>query len=325
MPKKFLFVSILLITVGFVAITCDKNSTEPMDCAGVKGGSAFEDDCGECVGGSTGLAENYLMDCAGICAGEAIQNDCGCVGGTTGLEGTFCYGCTDILAVNFNPEAVFDDGSCEFANTVIDLDGNIYTTTTIGTQEWFVENLRVTQYKNGDPINQVSSQMEWSAMNTGAYSYYNNNSEYDDVYGKLYNWYAAADNREICPEGWHVPTDSEFIELEMALGMSFEVASTEGFRGSDEGGKLKETGTDHWNTPNTGATNESGFTAVPGGYRSSTSYGTFNAIGLACNLWIATSGGPGAGWQRSIYHNQANISRLDNNSRSGFSIRCVAD
>lgn len=129
----------------------------------------------------------------------------------------------------------------------------------IGKQTWMVKNLDVATYRNGDPIPKVTNEAEWVALTTGAWCYYNNDSAtYAATYGKLYNWYAVNDPRGLAPTGWHVPSDAEWTTLVNYLGR-YELA----------GGKMKEKGTTHWNTPNKGATNSSGFTGLPGGYRHS--------------------------------------------------------
>jgi len=148
--------------------------------------------------------------------------------------------------------------------TVTDIDGNVYKTVKIGDQWWMAENLKVRHYRNGDPIPHEINNVEWIMLTTGAYCYYDNDSSHAADYGALYNWYTVSDFRNIAPEGWHVPTDEEWKELEMALGISQEYADSTEWRGTNEGGKLKETGTTHWNSPNEGATNESGFTARAG-------------------------------------------------------------
>ena len=149
--------------------------------------------------------------------------------------------------------------------TVTDIDGNTYQTVKIGDQWWMAENLKVTCYRNGDAIPNITDGTTWASLSTGAYCEYNNDINNVATYGRLYNWYAVTDSRNIAPAGWHVPSDAEWKQLEMYLGMSQSEADATGWRGTDEGGKLKEVGTMHWNSPNTGATNESGFTALPGG------------------------------------------------------------
>jgi uncharacterized protein (TIGR02145 family) len=153
------------------------------------------------------------------------------------------------------------------SGTVTDIDGNVYETIQIGTQWWIKENLRTTHFRNGDPIPLVTDDTAWAGLSTPAYCEYGNDPANVTDYGRLYNWYAVADSRYIAPQGWHVATDEEWKQLEMYLGMSQSEANLTGIRGTVEGGKLKEAGTVHWQSPNTGATNESGFTALPGGYR----------------------------------------------------------
>jgi len=147
-----------------------------------------------------------------------------------------------------------------FSFTVTDIDGNVYGAIKIGTQVWMAENLKVTHYLNGDPIPDIIENEAWGSLATGGYCYYNNDPNNLATYGGLYNWYAAADGRNIAPMGWHVPTDAEWTAL-----ISFLTDKNAVWTGI--GGKLKETGTAHWQSPNAGATNETGFNALPGGWR----------------------------------------------------------
>jgi uncharacterized protein (TIGR02145 family) len=147
------------------------------------------------------------------------------------------------------------------AQTVSDIDGNVYNTVSVGTQVWMKENLKVRHYKNGDPIPNVTSQTSWDTLTSGAYSDYNNDINNVNTYGRLYNWYAVSDIRDIAPEGWHVPTDADWNTLFDFLGGT-----------AVAGNKLRETGNNHWDSYNGGdgnkyATNSSGFTALPGGFR----------------------------------------------------------
>jgi uncharacterized protein (TIGR02145 family) len=171
---------------------------------------------------------------------------------------------------NGKTTAVFNPGLTY--GTMTDQDGNEYKTIVIGTQTWMAENLRTTKYRDGTAIPNITDKTAWEALTTGAYCNYNNTTSADTIatYGRLYNWYAATDSRNIAPAGWHVPTDAEWETLIYYLG-GFRVA----------GGKMKETGTTHWISPNTGATNESGFTALPSGLRLGYIYGTFdNTFGV---------------------------------------------
>ena len=143
-----------------------------------------------------------------------------------------------------------------------DQEGNVYRTIQIGNQLWMAENLKTTKYRNLDPIPNVTDNTAWNSLTTGAWCYLGNNSSNDCPYGKLYNWYAANDTRQICPSGWHIPTSSDINILVSYLGGA-----------SIAGGKMKSTGSDYWQSPNIGATNESGFSALSGGYRIDGSFG----------------------------------------------------
>lgn len=204
------------------------------------------------------------------------------------------------------------DEMAEEVGTVTDIDGNVYHTVTIGTQVWIVENLKVTHYKNGDPILNVNDDTQWNSLTTEAYSYYDNDSNNADIYGCLYNWYAANDSRNICPTGWHVPTKEEWTILEMYLGES-----------SVAGGKMKETGTIHWKSPNTGATNESGFSALPGGY--SGNEGFLGIIGDYGNWWSVTEFGEVGIWVLYLAYDSSDVNWAAGDNNMGFSIRCISD
>jgi uncharacterized protein (TIGR02145 family) len=209
------------------------------------------------------------------------------------------------------------------SGTVTDIDGNVYQTIKIGDQWWMMENLKVTHYRNGDPIPHVTNNSTWSGLTTGAYCEYNNDVNNVATYGRLYNWYAVADPRNIAPEGWRVPSDEEWKQLEMYLGMSQAQADSTGGRGTDEGGKLKDTGTAHWTSPNTGATNETGFTALPGGYRHD--YGTFYDLGYYAYFWSSTEFSSFSAWYRYLHYYDSRVRRLYLIKQVGFSVRCVRD
>ncbi len=194
--------------------------------------------------------------------------------------------------------------------TVTDIDGNVYQTVTIGEQVWMAENLKVTHYRNGDAIPTGHSNSDWSNLSTGAYAVYDENEQNADTYGYLYNWYAVDDSRNIAPEGWHVPTDDEWQTLVDYLGGS-----------SIAGGKMKETGTEHWNSPNTGATNESGFTALPGGYRRN--YGNYSHMGNYCCFWSSAEYSSSYAWYRRLTYYGSDVDRGNYDKQSGFSVRVV--
>ncbi|MGA1978434.1 MAG: fibrobacter succinogenes major paralogous domain-containing protein [Bacteroidales bacterium] len=202
-------------------------------------------------------------------------------------------------------------------------DGQRYKTVKIGTQIWLAEDLRTTSFNNGIVIPLVTDKTIWAVLTTPAYCWYNNDeASYKSTYGALYNWYAVSTGK-ICPIGWHIPTDNEWKTLEMYLGMSQNEADKSGMRISNEGGKLKETGTTHWTNPNVGATNESGFTALPGGYRSD--HGSFHDVGGYGHWWSVTVYDAMSAWDRCIDYDYAGFSRYNDGKRCGFSVRCVRD
>ncbi|MCK4448089.1 MAG: fibrobacter succinogenes major paralogous domain-containing protein, partial [Candidatus Marinimicrobia bacterium] len=172
------------------------------------------------------------------------------------------------------------------------------------------ENLKVTHYRNGDPIPNVTDNTDWSNLTTGAYCNYDNNGSNVTTYGRLYNWHAVSDARQIAPAGWHVPSDEEWQTLVDYLGGS-----------GVAGGKMKETGTTHWNSPNTGATNESGFSALPGGYRYLD--GGYYDMGYYAYFWSSTEGSSGSAWSRHLYYDHSEVGRYFEGKRLGFSVRCV--
>jgi len=209
--------------------------------------------------------------------------------------------------------AVFSSGVTY--GTMTDQDGNVYKTVAIGTQTWMAENLRTTKYNDGTAIPNVTSASEWEGLTTGAYCNYNNTTSNDTIatYGRLYNWYAV-NTGKLCPTGWHVPTDAEWSTLTNYLG------------GEDAaGGKLKETGTTHWLSPNTGATNETGFTALPGGIHDR--LGSFYHVGYYGYWWSATENGVASAWVRDMEYNNSirSIRRGYNYKEVGYSVRCVRD
>jgi len=211
--------------------------------------------------------------------------------------------------VTFNGVYVDDSDSL---GTVTDYDGNVYQTIKIGDQWWMMENLKVTHYRNGDPIPHVTDGGEWSGLYTGAYCAYDNDPANVSTYGRLYNWYAVDDSRNIAPTGWHVPTNGEWQTLVDSLGGS-----------SVAGGKMKEAGTTHWYPPNTGATNESGFSALPGGYRHY--YGYFDSMGIYAYFWSSTKRYSYSAWDRELYYYYSRVYRYAVDKSHGFSVRCVQD
>ncbi len=188
-----------------------------------------------------------------------------------------------------------------------------YPSVTICGQTWMLKNLDVDRYRNGDPIPKVTNPSAWSNLTSGAYCYYNNDSAtYASVYGKLYNWYAVSDPMGLAPVGYHVPSESEWISLETCLGGS-----------SVAGGKMKETGFTHWTSPNTDATNSSGFTGLPGG--NLFNFGSFGYNGTNGNWWSSTEYIIGFAWYRYLSNHSGNLTTDGGNEKDGFSVRCLKD
>jgi uncharacterized protein (TIGR02145 family) len=196
--------------------------------------------------------------------------------------------------------------------TLTDIDGNVYHTVVIGAQTWIKENLRATKYSNGDVIGTTSpATLDITNETTPKYQWaYNGNEGNAANYGRLYTWYAVTDNRNICPTGWHVPTDSEWSALFNYLGGE-----------SIAGGKLKETGTTHWITPNTEATNESGFTALPSGSRQMN--GSFMFMGYNCQWWKNIEFNTNNAYTCNLTYDYGFVGGSDFNKKNGFSVRCI--
>ncbi len=199
-------------------------------------------------------------------------------------------------------------------NTITDIDGNVYHTVAIGTQIWMVENLKTTRYRNGDSIPNVTHGTTWTALNTGAYCWYNNDEASNKViHGALYNYYSIADSRNIAPTGWHVAAEADWATLTTFLGGE-----------SEAGGKLKDSGSKNWKSPNTGATNSSGFTALPGGCRSQY-LGEFIKMGNYGLWWSSQASDPSYAWSRSLLYSNISLTRGYSYKQYGFSVRCVRD
>jgi uncharacterized protein (TIGR02145 family) len=214
------------------------------------------------------------------------------------------------------------EAEVEALKGVKDIDNNRYDIIRIGTQTWMSENLKTTRYNDGTVIPLVTDGTAWedsSTNNAAAYCWFAAPNESTNLitYGALYNWYAinttTNGNKNVCPTGWHVPTDGEWTTLTTYLG-------GEGVAGS----KIKEAGLAHWITPNTGATNESGFAGLPGGYRNYK--GTFYSIGSYGYWRSSTEYNASNAWYRILNFNNGNVYRDSNgNKGGGLSVRCLRD
>ena len=222
----------------------------------------------------------------------------------TGMSDNYSTIITDVPSGNNT--ITFDFMDCT------DADDNHYPVVKISTQVWMAANLKTTKYNDGTAIPMVTVDTAWGNLTTPGYCWYGNDqATYGDTYGALYNWFSV-DTVILCPTGWHAPTDAEWTMLTDYLGGQ-----------NLAGGKLKETGTTHWNSPNTGATNETGFTALPGGSRYS--YGPFSSVGSYVSWWSATENGTNNAWYRLIYYDFSDVSRHDYGKQYGLSVRCLRD
>ena len=194
--------------------------------------------------------------------------------------------------------------------TVTDIDGNVYNTITIGTQCWMLENLKTTRYNDGVTIPNVTDNTEWSGLISGAWCYYNNDANNNAVYGKLYNWYTV-NTGKLAPTGWHVPSEAEWTTLATYLGGT-----------SVAGGAMKSTAL--WSSPNTGATNSSGFTGLPAGNRVG-SNGTFTNILQFGSFWSSSEINTSSAWSKYLQYNGSILTTGSTNMDVGISVRCIKD
>ena len=218
---------------------------------------------------------------------------------------------------------IYVDSTVVPPDAVMDVDGHVYSTTVIGTQRWMAANLRTSHYANGDPIPYAPDGTEWGGLTTAAWVNYDVDASYDQIYGKLYNWYTVSDPRNVCPSSWHVPSDEDWFELEQTLGVPVADLDNTGPRGeaANSGGRLKSEVL--WESPNTGANDSSAFSAFPGGVRANN--GTFINLGLKGSWWSTSEFNSSMGWQRKLTNDNAGIDRLGALKSAGASIRCVED
>lgn len=213
----------------------------------------------------------------------------------------------DTTKIVFNPDKTY--------GTLKDIDGNVYKTIVIGTQTWMAENLKTTKYSNGDSINYITDEELWETTTEGAWTYYKNNSTLNADYGKLYNWLAVEDPRNICPSGWHIPDDPEWEGLLTYLG-GYEIA----------GAKMKETGLNHFLYSNEGSTNESGFTGLPGGMKD---YGSWSFdLGLTGFWWSSTNANDYYDLEAYYYYLSRDVDAMmdgTGDKNNGASCRCIKD
>jgi uncharacterized protein (TIGR02145 family) len=241
------------------------------------------------------------------------------------LLGNFGFSQNDTMYVNYGgnvtiaiPTSQIDSLTFYRPNntpSITDADGNVYTSVTIGTQEWMTENLRTTKYSDGTSIPNVTGNTDWENLSTGAWCHYDNDNQYDTIYGKLYNWYAV-ETGKLCPTGWHVPTDAEWTVLTDYL-------AGDGHNGT-EGTALKATsGWNDYNGQSGNGTDDYGFLGLPGGYRYYDSY--FYGIGYYGFWWSSSQGSTLEAWSRILNYRYDNVRRFSYDKPSGFSVRCLRD
>jgi uncharacterized protein (TIGR02145 family) len=242
----------------------------------------------------------------------------------------------DMDSITFKRPPVNPNGINIAGPNVTDIDGNTYQSVTNCGLTFTKQNLNVSKYSDGTPIPQVQNATQWANLTTGAWCYYENNTANGPIYGKLYNWYAVAGiydaasasnpalRKKLAPTGWHVPSDGEWSSLINCLDPN----SDGGNNFNTAGGKMKATGTIQagtglWQDPNTQATNASGFTGLPAGYRASS--GTFDGVGNYGLWWSSSEAYTTDAWFRGLYYSNGNASRVYSSKNYGFSLRCLRD
>jgi uncharacterized protein (TIGR02145 family) len=207
------------------------------------------------------------------------------------------------------PEVSIDSSSVDRIYNLVDNDWNSYAVVKIGKQYWMAENLKTTKFNDGSSIPAISDYKVWSSLVSPGYCLYNNNPErYRNKYGVLYNGYTVSTGK-LCPVGWHVPSSEEWQTLTNYCGKNAA------------GGQLKET--DNWMSPNTGATNETGFAALPGGSRGN--LGSFMDIGIRGHWWSSTENDNSDVWNRTMSYSDSNVTGSSDHKKSGLSVRCLKD
>ena len=276
--------------------------------------------CTDCAGMNTLFNPDYSGD--GFIGVDDILGVLSFYGNVwDGPEVNAIYGCTYPMFLEYNASANVDDGSCSgFCGSSLSYQGYDYATVQIGGQCWFAENLRSENYENGDEIPAGLSDSEWSSTISGATTVYGESPSNLETYGRLYNWYAVNDARGLCPSGWHVPTDGEWMTMEIALGMDEADANNTGFRGPSIGTQMKaEYG---WANGGNG-TNSSGFSGLPGGRRYPNS-GDFAFAGDYGEWWSSSPSGSNA-WYRNLVRNYNSVYREYIDQQYGLSVRCIRD
>jgi len=311
------------------------NPTEPcayIDVLGICGGGCVGDGDGDGICDDVDTCMGDLDEC-GVCNGpgptEIVIEDI-----TILYDSVYAANIDTWFVYEIGADTTFSFTCAPSCGDPVSYQGYDYATVLIGDQCWFAENLRSENYENGDAIPSNLSNSEWSSTTSGAVAVYGEDSGCSNFspdidacdpaqslneYGRLYNWYAVDDARDLCPSGWHVPTDGEWMTMEMALGMSEAQANSTGYRGTDQGTQMK---TDYGWSNGVNGTNTSGFSGLPGGYRYFD--GNFYDAGDDGYWWSASPSGSSA-WYRALSSSSGNVYRANYFPQDGFSVRCVRD
>jgi uncharacterized protein (TIGR02145 family) len=304
--------------------SCDDSSCDYCFCGE---GTQWVDSLQACMVTEAALMQacgegTYWDDLAQACLTiETCQED---------LDGDGIVGINDLLELlsSFGSECVIEPETTEFTcGDPVSYHGYDYATVQIGEQCWFAENLRTSVYRNGDILSTGLSEIDWVQADFGAQTPYDDDFDFIATYGILYNWFAVNDSRSLCPNDWHVPSDADFISLELELGMDETQVYLLGLRGTNEGEKIKSSSTE---TPSWDGTNSSGFSGLPGGSRyvgqefPGYSSGDFVNEGSGGNFWSSTAIG-NAAWYRALNSSQQRITRSNAQSQRGMSVRCLKD
>lgn len=248
-----------------------------------------------------------------------VSNNCTSDGEGIGGFSSFITGLTSgtdyfVRAYATNSEGTAYGNEFHFLTPVIDSEGNVYKTIIIGEQVWMAENLKATRFRDTNRIPNVTDNFSWLNTTSPGYCWYGNDeTSYKKLYGALYNWFAV-NTGKLCPAGWHVPSEEEWLILTNYLGGE-DLAS----------GRLKEQGLLHWKSPNLGATNDYGFSALPGGFRTGLNTGSFRAMGYIGWWWSQTESDISWARNRTIAFDAAEIAKGKALKRNGYSVRCVKD
>jgi uncharacterized protein (TIGR02145 family) len=231
---------------------------------------------------------------------------------------------TSVITATQAPAGSFTTGTITTTLTMnlTDIDGNVYKTIAIGSQDWMKENFRATRYSDGTPVPNEPDNKKWGTMTTGAYCWYNNDqANSKNANGALYNWYAVSSNHKLCPVGWHVASDDDWKKMELSLGMTVKQAEGTLKRSPGKAAQIKDTS--GWIKDGKG-TNATDFSALAAGFRSSTT-GLFTNLGLDACWWTSTEDKADVAWLRNMYFSLNDIYRISDNKSHGFSVRCVRD